>query len=173
MASHPLFAELPRAELRRLACHVDEADLAPGDVLMREGRYQRGLYLLLEGAVELHAGGRTVRTLGPGQWVGERSIRERKPARASAVVRHVGRALVMSRDQVRALTPELWRRLYEGGAEASGARQDTAAAAPTAVSGLNPDGLAGGARCRAADSPATARPRRAAGSNSGRTTFPR
>jgi CRP-like cAMP-binding protein len=103
LSSLPLFDGLGRTQLRQLTPHLDEVELAPGDVLVERGTFQRALYLLVEGTVDVHREHEPAGTLGAGSWLGERGMLHRCPATESAVARTRGRALVVSRAQFRAL----------------------------------------------------------------------
>jgi CRP-like cAMP-binding protein len=49
----PLFATLPKDELKYLASRLASHELPTGHVLFREGSQERGFYILLEGEVEI------------------------------------------------------------------------------------------------------------------------
>lgn len=66
----PLFAELPSQELAVLARYAAERPVRAGEVLLREGQPVDAIYLVVEGTVRVHRGGRAFRTFGPRDAVG-------------------------------------------------------------------------------------------------------
>jgi CRP-like cAMP-binding protein len=58
-------------ELRRLAPAFDEVRLAPGQVLTRQGSYERDVYIVVAGCAEILVDGVTVNTVTEGDVVGE------------------------------------------------------------------------------------------------------
>ena len=69
-----LFSCCSRRELQRTASLGTEVDVPAGHVLLREGEPGNQFVVVEEGAVALSAGGRALGELGPGSFVGERSI---------------------------------------------------------------------------------------------------
>jgi CRP/FNR family cyclic AMP-dependent transcriptional regulator len=67
----PLFAGCSKAELRELAVNADEVSIRKGTKLTREGRPGREFFVLVDGSAEVTQAGRTLNTLGPGDWLGE------------------------------------------------------------------------------------------------------
>jgi CRP-like cAMP-binding protein len=118
LSSLPLFEGVGSSHLRQLSSQLDEVEFARDQVLMRQGSYDRALYLLIEGEVDVDDESRQSQTLGAGRWFGERSMVSSGPAAVTAVAKTAGRALVMSRSQFRALKscPALMRRLVGGAA---------------------------------------------------------
>jgi CRP-like cAMP-binding protein len=116
LSSQPLFEGLPRSVVSRLAPHLDQVEFREGEVLMRRGRYQHSLLIVVEGAVDVECATGLTDTFGPGRWFGGRAMLTRCPATATAVARTGGQALVMSHAQFRALksSAELVGRLATG-----------------------------------------------------------
>jgi MFS family permease len=67
----PIFAPLPGQTLERLATQLMPLSVASGHVLIREGDHGDRFYLIADGRVEVTTEGKTVATLGPGDYVGE------------------------------------------------------------------------------------------------------
>lgn len=62
---------LTRAQLEQVAGLAERLQVDKGEVLAREGRVGRELFLILSGTVAVTQGGRHVGTLGPGSVFGE------------------------------------------------------------------------------------------------------
>ena len=71
LKSIPLFAALDKRELRRVAACAEEIDVAPGDELLREGRYAFEFFAIHEGGAEVLRDGTHLASLGPGDVMGE------------------------------------------------------------------------------------------------------
>ena len=67
----PLFEGLSKKELARIARGTDDFDLPAGHVLCREGGLAREFFVIVDGTVEVTKNGKTVATLGGGDFVGE------------------------------------------------------------------------------------------------------
>jgi CRP-like cAMP-binding protein len=92
----PLFAGLAHADLQFLAGQMDEVSVPAGTVLITEGGGNKGLFVILEGVVDVSVGGKHRRTLGPHDFFGEISMMELAPATATVASRTPVRALVVS-----------------------------------------------------------------------------
>jgi CRP-like cAMP-binding protein len=92
----PLFAGLAHADLQFLAGQLDEVSIPAGTVLITEGAGNKGLFVILEGVVDISVGGKHRRTLGPHDFFGEISMMELAPATATVASRTPVRALVVS-----------------------------------------------------------------------------
>ena len=73
--------------------------MRPGDVIVREGEPSDGLYVVLEGAVDVvkRARGHVVGLLAEGELFGEVSCLRKTPATATVVVRRGGTLLRLPR----------------------------------------------------------------------------
>lgn len=67
----PLFANCSKAELQQIAQLADELDLGEGATLIREGERGREFIVVAEGTVRVTRGGKTLRELGSGDFIGE------------------------------------------------------------------------------------------------------
>jgi tetratricopeptide (TPR) repeat protein len=87
----PLFAKLSLEDMKELYRLTTEVSFAPGEVLIEQGTDGRGLFIVLEGTLDIllmHAeGAKKLNTLGPGAYVGEVSLlgRSRTSARVAAL----------------------------------------------------------------------------------------
>jgi len=92
----PLFSRLDEKHLATLAATAVEREYAPGDLIVSRGDSGVGFYLVAEGGVSIEKRGRTVATLGPGEFFGEMALLYEQSR--SADVRAVGptRCLVLS-----------------------------------------------------------------------------
>ena len=70
----PLFSSLDKKELSMLAKLVKEQRYEPGTTIVRSGAGGHGLYVIKEGAVSVVQNGKTVASMGPGQFFGEISV---------------------------------------------------------------------------------------------------
>ncbi|MFL6095819.1 MAG: cyclic nucleotide-binding domain-containing protein [Blastococcus sp.] len=91
-----LFAELPGDEVAALAATSRSVDLAPGEVLMREGSPPDAMYVVTDGELEIsrHSSGADLllNVCGPGDLIGELGVAHGRPR--SATVRARGAARV-------------------------------------------------------------------------------
>ena len=78
----PLFASLDKKELGMLARLVKEQSYPAGTVIVQAGAGGHGLYVIREGNVAIIQNGRTVATMGPGQFFGEISVLDGGPRTA-------------------------------------------------------------------------------------------
>jgi CRP-like cAMP-binding protein len=78
-----MFADRPRQELELLARNHDFATYAAGDELVREGCVPISFNVILEGHVELGAGGRSIARLWPGDCTDYYAMRTGVPARSA------------------------------------------------------------------------------------------
>jgi CRP-like cAMP-binding protein len=86
LAAVPLFADLPLETREVLADRFEVQDFGVGQRLVAAGRRAFSFYVLATGQASVEQDGRTVRTLGPGDFFGEIAIlgSERRTATVSA-----------------------------------------------------------------------------------------
>jgi CRP/FNR family transcriptional regulator, cyclic AMP receptor protein len=80
----PLFATMSHDQLEELSGIVHEVDVRPGDVLTHEGRHEGYFFVVVDGSVGIDRGGRTINTLGPGDFLGEIALLDGGPRTATA-----------------------------------------------------------------------------------------
>jgi CRP/FNR family cyclic AMP-dependent transcriptional regulator len=78
----PLFSSLDRKELGMLAKLVKEQSYEPGTIIVKTGAGGHGLYIIREGQVSIIQDGKTVASMGPGQFFGEISVLDGGPRTA-------------------------------------------------------------------------------------------
>jgi CRP/FNR family cyclic AMP-dependent transcriptional regulator len=99
LQSIPLFAGLNANDRELLASNLDEFSFPAGETLISEGKSNHTFFVLIDGKVEVIAGGEPKRTLGPGDFFGEISMQHRVWATATVIATTPVRAYVMSHAQ--------------------------------------------------------------------------
>ena len=85
LARAPVFAGLPRRLLGRLASRLFEKAYGAGEFVFREGDPARGLFIVVDGEVEVfREGGERLALFGPGTSFGEMGLLDDLPRSASA-----------------------------------------------------------------------------------------
>jgi CRP/FNR family transcriptional regulator, cyclic AMP receptor protein len=74
IAAIPPFADLPEGDLEAIASIARELDIAAGTSLASEGDFGHTLYAIEAGTADVVIGGETVRTVGPGELIGEAAV---------------------------------------------------------------------------------------------------
>lgn len=97
----PLFASCTDKQLQFIASHVEEIDLPAGKVLCREGQSGGDFFILLSGSADVTAAGKTLNTLGTGEFFGEIALLDNGPRSATVTVKDPVRALVLGPSQFR------------------------------------------------------------------------
>lgn len=90
----PLFRSFDKKELGTLAKLAREQTYEPGQVIVKAGAGGHGLYIIREGNVSVVQNGKTVATMGPGQFFGEISVLDGGPRTAD--VRADGRTVCLT-----------------------------------------------------------------------------
>jgi CRP-like cAMP-binding protein len=122
----PAFAGCNEKELAEAARHVDEWSVATGTALTREGTVGHEAFVIIEGEADVMINGEAVAELGPGQFVGEMAMLDRRPRTATVVAQTDMRLLLIGpaafdefaslRAVARELTKELAERLRQADA---------------------------------------------------------
>lgn len=81
----PLFRDVPRREVRRLAAHMHPRRYKPQETVFRAGDLGVGAALILSGTVEIRVGQTVIATLGPGDFFGEVALVAQEQRTADAV----------------------------------------------------------------------------------------
>ena len=114
-----LFKGLSEQELLKVLPLTSEATLEVGTEVVHEGDSGTEMFILLEGQVEVEAGGVVLTTLGPGQQFGEQALVDSRPRSASIRTTEPSRILRLRRRDFQSLTrgelaPKLlWNLIYE------------------------------------------------------------
>ena len=103
----PLFASCSKAELQRIASLADELDLAEGATLIREGERGREFIVVVEGSVRVTRGGKKLRDLGAGDFIGEIALVSDVPRTATVTAVTPVRLLVVTDRAFRGLIEEM------------------------------------------------------------------
>jgi CRP-like cAMP-binding protein len=114
IASHPFLAGIPEEELDAVAGVASERDYAAGETLMSEGDFGHSMLLIEEGGADVSVDGTRVRSVGPGDVLGEVAILSSGRRTASVVATSAVRAIFLFKRDVWALertAPEAGRRL--------------------------------------------------------------
>ena len=81
----PLFAGCKTSALEQIEQLADEVDVPDGYTLIREGTFGEQFFLIVNGSVRIERGGQVVRTLGPGEFLGEISLIDKGRTTATAI----------------------------------------------------------------------------------------
>ncbi|MCH8200752.1 MAG: cyclic nucleotide-binding domain-containing protein [Chloroflexi bacterium] len=87
LKSVPIFSELGRGDLSRLAKLMVERTIKAGDAVIEENDQAAGFFVVSSGKLEAERQGKTLATYGPGDFFGEMALFEGFPR--SATVRAV------------------------------------------------------------------------------------
>jgi CRP/FNR family transcriptional regulator, cyclic AMP receptor protein len=102
----PLFSRLNARGLEEVGRLTDEIDLPAGRALMREGDPGHEFFLILDGEVRVERGGKELRTLGAGAFVGEIALLDGGPRSATVVAASPVRVLVLGRREFHTLVDD-------------------------------------------------------------------
>jgi CRP/FNR family cyclic AMP-dependent transcriptional regulator len=80
----PLFADLDDRSIQAVAILAREQAHREGDILMLEGEPGDEFYVIADGTVRIEKGGRTIRSMTAGGFLGEIALVERRPRTATA-----------------------------------------------------------------------------------------
>jgi CRP/FNR family transcriptional regulator, cyclic AMP receptor protein len=95
LSAVPLFSRLSPKLLHTLAVTAADKAYSPGDVIIRQSEKAVGFYLIVEGKVEVEKSGKTVATLGPGQFFGEMALLDEEARTANVKAAARTRCLVV------------------------------------------------------------------------------
>ena len=84
LAGVPLFSGVDRDGLEEIARIVDEVDVSEGTILTHEGRHEGYFFVVVSGVVRIERGGRTINTIGAGDFLGEIALLDGGPRTATA-----------------------------------------------------------------------------------------
>jgi CRP-like cAMP-binding protein len=79
----PLFSGLSPKLMHTLAATASDRSYPPGEVIVKQGEKAIGLYIIVDGKVDVEKSGKTVATLGPGQFFGEMALLDEEPRTAT------------------------------------------------------------------------------------------
>ena len=91
-----LWSSLSKKDLESIVKASKERHYESGDTIAKKGESGVGLYLVLDGSVEVRSDGTTLSKLGPGQFFGEMSLLDDQPRSADVVAMEPSRCLILS-----------------------------------------------------------------------------
>ena len=92
----PLFANCSKKELGMIANLADLIERPEGKTLIKEGTFGSEFFILVDGTAQVSRGGRKLRDLAAGDWVGEIALIANVPRTATVVTTSPLRALVLT-----------------------------------------------------------------------------
>jgi len=95
----PLFAGLPGEGLEEIGRITDEIDVPAGHALTHEGRHEGYFFVIVSGTVRIERGGRTINTIGAGDFLGEIALLDGGPRTATATTESPCRLLSMTHER--------------------------------------------------------------------------
>ncbi len=132
LARAPLFQNLSKDELRQLASVTEDLEVQEGKVLCREGEAAQEFFVIIDGEVDVTAGGRHLRTLSGGDFFGEIALIEDIPRTATVTATTPLRFFVLTRQSFWSMIermPEVERKILRALARRLMAQDPTVAAA--------------------------------------------
>ena len=84
LKSISVFSDIADRTLIEVASVLEEAHFDADQTIFKKGDTGHSLYLVVEGAVRIHDGDKTIATLGPGEVFGELAALDPEPRMASA-----------------------------------------------------------------------------------------
>jgi CRP-like cAMP-binding protein len=115
LRSVPLFKHLNARELGRIDRFLTIHDLAAGELLTREEAVGREAFIILSGQAAVTISGRRIKTVGPGEVIGEMALLDRQPRTATVTALEPMRVFVVDPRSFNSLLaePEIARKLLE------------------------------------------------------------
>ena len=110
----PLFADLDERSLQAVAILAHEVAFPAGDAFMLEGENGDEFYVIVDGTVRIERGGRAVRSMTAGGFLGEIALLEQRPRTATATATTDVKALEIRShefERLMATLPEVQRRI--------------------------------------------------------------
>jgi CRP-like cAMP-binding protein len=100
----PLFASLSDRHRAKLARHCHAVVIERGEHLLDEGQSAYEFFVIEEGTAAVVSGGRHLRDLGPGDFLGEIALIHRRDRTASVIATTNIKAIAMSAQDFREMT---------------------------------------------------------------------
>ncbi len=98
LQSVSIFSEVPTEALKWLVDLLQEVEYKAGDTIVTEGELGNSMYIIMEGRLSVHAGGRMLNHLHAGDIFGELAALSPEPRTASVTADSDTRLLSLSRD---------------------------------------------------------------------------
>jgi CRP-like cAMP-binding protein len=99
----PLLAGLGKREIEEVGRLAEEVDVNADHVLMREGTSGSEFVVIVDGAVRIERNGATIRSLGPGDFLGEIALIDNGPRTATATTETASKLLVVGHREFHSL----------------------------------------------------------------------
>ena len=99
----PLLAGLGSRELEEVGRLADEIDLPQGRELTQEGKSGGEFFVIVDGSVRVERGGKVLREMGPGEFLGEISLIDDGPRTATVTTATPVRLFVIAHRQFHSL----------------------------------------------------------------------
>jgi CRP-like cAMP-binding protein len=97
LAQVPLFSELNKRQLKKLANGFKERSFGPGRTVVREGHMDGvGFFVITEGTAAISVSGATVAVIGPGAYFGELAMLTEQARSATVTAETPLRCLMMA-----------------------------------------------------------------------------
>jgi CRP/FNR family transcriptional regulator, cyclic AMP receptor protein len=103
LSQAPLFQHLSRKELAQLARVSEDVEVAPGEVLCREGETGQEFFVIVDGEADVTRNGRRLTTRGGGDFFGEIALLEETARMATVTAKTPLRLFVLTRRDFRHL----------------------------------------------------------------------
>jgi CRP/FNR family transcriptional regulator, cyclic AMP receptor protein len=103
----PLFRDLPRKQLERIALWADEIDLPAGKSLIAEGNFAHEFFVIESGTAVVDHEDSHIADLGPGDFFGEMALLEHQRRSATVTTSSPMRAIVMHAREFAAMDAEM------------------------------------------------------------------
>ncbi len=100
LKSSEVFHAIPTEPLAQLAARANELQLDGGQTVFREGDDDQGVFIVIEGVIELRKGDAVVRVLSSGTVHGELFLQESESHQYTAIAREDARVLNLGRNDV-------------------------------------------------------------------------
>lgn len=113
----PLFTQCKAEPLELIRRLADEVDVQDGYTLMRQGDIAREFFLIVDGKVRIERDGTTLKTLGPGDYLGEVALLSESPRTATAVTEGPAKLMVITHQGFNSLmdsSPAIRLAIFEG-----------------------------------------------------------
>ena len=107
LAALPLFSQLTKAELRRIAQLSDEVDVKAGRHLIDEGGSAYEFFVIERGTADVSQHGEVISQLGPGDFLGEIAAMGRTKRTASVTATSDVTVIVMTAVDLRTIAREM------------------------------------------------------------------
>ena len=104
--AQPLFSSLSRAEAEEFAPYCEVRHVEKGRAVFTQGGLAIAFFVIESGQAEAVADGRSLRTMGPGDWFGEIAIVEKSPRTATVQAASALTVIAMTAFEFRRLEAE-------------------------------------------------------------------